>query len=499
MTPGFGARVNRILGSTAFLAVLLALCIARLWLMALPSSFWIDEMGTVFVVQHGAADPSLAVAPQVPDSLYYWLPRIFTRVFGQSEVAYRLPSILVAGLALFLVARLAARLIHPQAAWFTAFACLALHDFNEHAADARPYALGMCIAAACVWFLVRWLDEKGRRDGLMFVLLGALLWPVHLIYWAFYPVLAIYAAARLLRRETRVPLLQVAAAFALIAVALVPVALRAITLMRHAGAHVIQDLPSLHHFEWTLRWKLPLIGGALSWLLSRVLHWRREGESLSRSGMLLAGTWWLLPPTLLLAYSYLTGNSVYVPRYFSISLPGLALSSAFAVRPFLGKVQWRPMAALVGTGALVLLGQWSMVWPEHQHSDWRGAAGLADRLGPGPEIPVICTSPFVEGQSPNWRPDYPLPGFLYAHLSVYPIQGKILLFPFERDRAAEDYATLLLGGTLIHSGRFLIYGGAGNARDWKNWFAERPELSGWTNTLTRFGDVYLVEFSRGAR
>src|SRR5579863_2033248 len=104
MTTRLTARASRIFGSSAFLAALLAVCIVRLWLMALPSSFWIDEMATVFVVQHGAGHSSFAVAPQVPDSTYYDLPRTSSRLFGQSEIAYRLPSILAAGLALWLIA-----------------------------------------------------------------------------------------------------------------------------------------------------------------------------------------------------------------------------------------------------------------------------------------------------------------------------------------------------------------------------------------------------------
>jgi len=60
---------------TLLLLLLLAACVTRLWLMPLPSSFWVDEMATVFVVQHGPNHPSLAVAPQVPDSIYYQLPR----------------------------------------------------------------------------------------------------------------------------------------------------------------------------------------------------------------------------------------------------------------------------------------------------------------------------------------------------------------------------------------------------------------------------------------
>ena len=141
------------------LGLLLAACITRLWLMPLPSSFWVDEMATVFVVHHGPNHPSFAVAPQVPDSIYYQLPRAAESLFGFSEIAYRLPSVLLMGMALFLIARLAARLIHPGAAWFAVFVCLSMRGINDQAADARPYALGTCLAAASLWFLIRWLDS----------------------------------------------------------------------------------------------------------------------------------------------------------------------------------------------------------------------------------------------------------------------------------------------------------------------------------------------------
>jgi hypothetical protein len=48
---------------TLLLAVLLAACIVRFWLMPLPTSFWVDEMVTAFVIHYGAGHPSLTVAP----------------------------------------------------------------------------------------------------------------------------------------------------------------------------------------------------------------------------------------------------------------------------------------------------------------------------------------------------------------------------------------------------------------------------------------------------
>src|SRR5262245_55799299 len=131
--------------------ILLLVGVIRLWLVPLTSSFSIDEMATGFVVRYGGSHWSFRIARQGPQSLYYWFARVST-VFSQSEVADRLPSVLFMGIAVVLVARLAVRLIHPSAAWFAAFACLALRGINYHAADARPYALGTMLLAAAFFF-----------------------------------------------------------------------------------------------------------------------------------------------------------------------------------------------------------------------------------------------------------------------------------------------------------------------------------------------------------
>ncbi len=106
------------------LPLLLALCIARMWIMPLGSSFWVDEAETAFVVHHGVHHPSLAVIAPALESVYYSLPRASEAIFGFSEAAERFPSLVAMAIALFFIGRIAARLIHPDAAWFAVFACL---------------------------------------------------------------------------------------------------------------------------------------------------------------------------------------------------------------------------------------------------------------------------------------------------------------------------------------------------------------------------------------
>jgi hypothetical protein len=526
-----------------FLSCLLLVTIARLWLMPLGSSFWVDETATAFVVHYGAHDPSFAAAPQVPASIYYALPRAAEKLLGFSEAAYRLPSLLLMGLALWTVARLAARLVHPRAAWFAAFACLALHGIDDQAADARPYALGTAVAALAVWFLVRWLDTGRWRDALAFAAMAALLWRVHLLFAPFYLVLAIYALARLAVGESAVGWRQAAAVFGAVALALAPVAVQAADLFRHAASHVIVAPPGLRDLANALKYGLLLVCGLGAWLARRALAgishaegtsacatlplWpgtapseaagnRLADESVcptatrrSRRFFYTAGTsaratnatlilsWWLCQPLCLFAVSRLTGSSVFVSRYYSLALPGTALAATLWASRSLTAEAWKPTAALLGVGALLAAGQWGRLWPAHRNSDWRGAAREVRQLAADPATPVICPSPFVEARPPVWNPGYRLPGFLYAHLAVYPLPGRVLLFPFDDSPEAESYAAQLAGTTLAPAGRFVICGGAGQAGFWWKWLAGRPELAGWSSRRAGdFGDVTVVWFAR---
>ena len=485
------------LGSSVVLAAVLALCVARLWLMPLPSSFWVDEMVSAFVIHFGAAHPSLAVAPQVAESVYYWLPEAAEKLFGFSEVVYRIPSVIALGIALWLIALLAARLIHPRAGWFAVFACLALKGIDYEAADARPYALGISVAAAGLWFLVRWLDASRWRDAFLFAVFAALLWRVHLAFWPFYAVFAMYAAVRMWRKETAVSLRQAASVAVLIAISLAPVAAAALKLARNAQAHVIADAPTLRMLPRTLKFLLLAQCGGGALLAGWLFRWKRDARAPTLSTWALILGWWLAHPLILFGYSILTGNSIFVDRYLSVALPGAALAATVAAGLSLPERWWRPAAAVLGVCVLAAVGDWKEVWPAHHNSNWRSAARTVNEWSDA-SIPVLLPSPFIEAKPPVWRPDYPLPGFLYSYLPVYKLSGKLYLLPFERSPEAERYAATL-APLLARSPRFLIYGGDKNVFLWRSFFASRPELQGWGNRHAgSFGDVDVAIFENPA-
>jgi MFS family permease len=444
-------------------------------------------MVTVFVVHHGAADKSLAVAPQVPKSIYYGVAWLADRLFGVKEAGYRIPSLLLSLAALWFLGRIAARLIHPHAAWFAAFACFGLKALNWEAADARPYAMGLCAISAATLVLIRWLDSARAADAAAFAILASLIWRIQLIFWPAYLIFAVYALARLWRGETRVGWFYAASVFAVLAILLMPVAGEAVALNRQARAHVIVGEPKPGQLLNAVQWRMLVECASAAWLFGRFGAAKTERSRPGGSALLLAAAWWLIPPLALYLFSQYTGNSVFVRRYYSIALPGTALLVTMIAAYFVPKRRWKHAAALLAAVVLAWYGVHPERWPG---SDWRAAAAAVNTLPAG--TPVITPSPFIEGMWPVWRPDYPLPGFLYAHLSVYALHQPALLFPFRASVESEDYAEKLIP-TLLTARRFAIYGGAQNVRFWQNWYLAHPQFSQWSaRNLGDFGDVEAV-------
>jgi hypothetical protein len=467
------------------LALLFALCIVRLWVMPIASSFWVDEMATAFVVRHGAGDPTLRVAPQVAASIYYVLPRAAERLLGFSEWAYRLPSLAALGLALWFVARIAARLLHAEAAWFAVFCCLAFRAFDDQAADARPYALGTCVVCASMWLLLRWLDSGRWRDAALFAIMAALVCQVHLTFWPMYLVFGGIAL-----HGGHVPQIQRLAVCAALAAALAAVFLPAWSLLREAGAHVVVDEPGWSNLASTLRLGSIAAAAIAAAIAAKWRGWQ-TARSAAASLAVIAG-WWLVDPLSLFAFSHLTGHSVFVPRYMSVALPGAALAIAAAVALFVPAEKWRPITVALAAGVFILTGGWSHLWPTHRNSDWRAAAKAVPA-----GLPVLCPSPFIEARPPVWRPDYPIDSFLYSNLLVYPVPGKLYPFPYERSPEAERDAAQLWTDTLASSPAFALFGIDSAVAPWRDWFHARPESAAWRDRkLGGFGDISVVVFER---
>lgn len=484
---------------TPLLAFLLLACIVCFWISLLPESFWLDETVTAFVIRHGTGHPSLAAGPRLDQTIYYWLPRVSQALLGFSEFSLRLPSLAASLVSLLLIGRFAARFIHPHAAWVAVFLCFIPHEFTRQATDARPYGLGTCVALTALWFLIRWLDRGGWRDAVLFALFAALLLRVHLIYWPFYMVFVSYALVRWVRKETPVSGRWLAVVGAVVAASLAPLVPVTLDLLRDEKVHVVTAPPSLTNI--LSGFEIPLIGaaGVSVWLLARLLRWPRERRPPTLSGIVLLLIWWLWQPGCLLVASWITGNSVFLPRYFSLALPGMILVCTLAAGFSIPGRAWKPVAVALGLGVLAV-NFWKAPFPPSRNSHWREAARAVNELVRDSGMPVICPSPFVEAEPPVWTPRYLLPGFIYAHLDAYPIGGRTILLPARGEPEGEQYARTVIGESAVPAGRFIVYGGIYGVKLWVRWFAVQPELAGWKRqNIGSFGDVVVELFEAGVK
>src|SRR5205823_11141243 len=114
----------------------------------------------------------------------------------------------------------------------------------------------------------------------------------------------------------------------------------------------------------SLKFGLLAVGAGVL-LIGWWFQWRREDASVSwGSGALIAG-WWLIYPSALYLFSVITGNSVFVPRYLSLGLPGAALATTLLAAPLVPRAKWKPLAIAFGLGVLLFMGQWRTLSPPH--------------------------------------------------------------------------------------------------------------------------------------
>lgn len=255
--------------------------------------------------------------------------------------------------------------------------------------------------------------------------------------------------------------------------------MRALVLFREAGAHVVVPVPSLTDLTRALSFGSISAACASIAILAHWRRWPRTEVVVSTSALALILGWWLCHPLCLFLISLITGQSVFVERYLSLALPGAALTATLGVAMFAPARYWKTMAITIGLGVLIFLGHWNRLWPDHHNSDWRSAAQAVNSQALGPDVPVICPSPFIEARLPVWQPDYPISSFLYSHLLLYKLHGHMYPFPFDTSAEVERYAAMLSRTELAGSHHFVIYGGDHIAPLWRDWFRARPEFAGW--------------------
>jgi mannosyltransferase len=119
-------------------------------------SYWRDEAATLAAIRRpfGAMIAMLGNVDAVHGA-YYALAWVISRLFGDGELALRLPSAIAMAVAALFVAALGRRLISPQAGLAAGLLFAVIPDISLYGQDARSYAMVVAAATIASYLFVR--------------------------------------------------------------------------------------------------------------------------------------------------------------------------------------------------------------------------------------------------------------------------------------------------------------------------------------------------------
>jgi mannosyltransferase len=485
----------------ALLGAVAAAC-ALLWLPALRSSLSIDEAGTFWVVKDGLAKAfgrSLEFQGQSP--LYYVIDWVALKLFGHSEPALRIPSLLAAALTLVPVFRLAQRLFDRETALIAAGCFAATSSVAFAASDARPYAIALLLASVATLKLVRWLDSGSARQRVLYVAFAALTIYVHYLYAIVILAHVAYVAAR--RRTLEPSVRQLLVTPALIAAACTPLVPQFLALWRRSSGLAWTGDPKLRQLLLAVRAPALLLvlglafltakrvrNGALQWLLAPVLGvalvasiggvriLRSEAAKLAggprvvaavvlvlataalvstakrygrranplpevardRDGLVLALAWSLVPPLATFLVSLATPVEIFTPRYFFSATPGVVLLAAWAIR------RAGPTLVRVAAVLVVFATTATLMHVQHSPDDWQSAIKRVNAIVSSDDEPVLVSAGFVEANQVAWLNDPSKAAFTLSPLAFYSVRGRVVAMPFDPLHDAAPYVQRVIDG-----------------------------------------------------
>jgi uncharacterized membrane protein len=406
------------------------LCIALIFAFIVikisPLSLWLDECGTYWIIKDGLVSTiDRAVRYQGQSPLYYLIALSSLSAFGKSEFALRLPSLIAIALCAWVVWLVAKELAGKNSAHFAALLFLSRDDVLR-ALSARPYAVAVLCVLCSIYALLRWI-KSGNLNWLIFYSLSSVcVWYSHFL---FAPVGVVHVLMLIiLPRHTKAKITHFGIAVGLAVLLALPGLTQFISLVSRKESLVVAPQPKIFDL---LKVFFPgdllvlLSAGALcplAFIKGSKISLR---SALSRATSLVLIAWITVPALILFGWSLLTGNSLFLSRYFIWYLPALSILGASVLGAFSTKSARLTALAVITILICVKNASTALV-----AEDWRGAA-RAISLEDSSSSPVLLYSGLVEANDPAWLDNVESSDYLTCPFSFYPVPGKVMALPPE--------------------------------------------------------------------
>ncbi len=157
-------------------------------------SIWFDEAFSAYLIHFSFLDIARFTATDVHPPLFYWLLKIWSMLFGTSEIALRSMSTLFGGIAILFGYLLAKKLFSSKVARISLIFMALSPMLIRYSQEVRMYALVPAIALAATYVLTFAITSKKRLPWVIYGLLiclgmwahyfSAIIWISHWIWRA---------------------------------------------------------------------------------------------------------------------------------------------------------------------------------------------------------------------------------------------------------------------------------------------------------------------------
>lgn len=289
-------------------------------------SYWGDEAASVMSAQRSL--PSLFGLLGRIDAvhgLYYLLLHFWIELFGASEFSTRLPSALAVGAAAAAVVALTRRFAPISTAVSAGVVFIVLPRMSFAGIEARSYAPSAAVAA---WLCVLFVDllESTTSRWWKWLALGAAIGAASYVFLYLVLLAAVFSTVLLcLRRSPLQPIALIGLGTLINAAPLVIIAIAQRKQVSYLAERGYANPYSVLVEQWFGSPWLATLGWLFISAAIAAFAMRLKGDALlSRSGVILCGTWLALP-TVLLLVGDATVSPMYNIRYLTFCAPAAAI------------------------------------------------------------------------------------------------------------------------------------------------------------------------------
>lgn len=343
-------------------ALVLGLAIfATIALINAPNaSIWFDEAFSTYISQFSFIEIAQFTAADVHPPVYYWFLKVWTSLFGTTELAFRSMSILFGAAAIVGAFFLARRFFGRKVAWVTLLFLIISPILIRYSDETRMYTMAATIAMAATLVLAKGEEAKKKRWWVLYGILASLgMWThyftavVWIAHWVWHAIVVSGRGVAVKQWLKQFFSLNWILAYGLAVALYIPwiPSLLSQTKTVQSGFWIGPAGPDsltnyvtnfffyLEHNQVIGWWALVLFVLIAFVILAIPRAYKSLSAKEKRNYLLIVAMAWLAPLVLFLL-SLPPLSSVFVERYLIPSM--VALSIFFAVTLVVGTKKWKP-------------------------------------------------------------------------------------------------------------------------------------------------------------